>query len=59
MTRFERYGFLRVLTAGLAAWIVIALHLVVAAIQVVAFGVAGVYGWRRIGDWLHRHRGPQ
>lgn len=56
MTRFERFGFLRVLTAGLFVWLVVDLHLVLVALEVLLAGVAGVVGWRWIGDELRRRR---
>ena len=56
MSRFERYGFVRVALTGLCAVAVIAAHLVVFVLEVAVLGVALVYGWRLLGDWLARSR---
>lgn len=54
MSRFERYGFGRVLVAGLACWTVIDLHLIVVSLEVVALGTAAVFCWRLAGRELRR-----
>jgi hypothetical protein len=55
MTRHERYGFGRVLLAGLFVWAAIALHVVFAMAVFVTTGLVAVFGWRLIGTALRRH----
>lgn len=61
MSRFERFGLLRVVLAGLFIWILVALHLIVAMIVIVATGVVALFGWRLLGatlrDRLERRHG--
>ena len=54
LSRYERYGFFRVALAGLFVWMLIAAHLLVAAVVILATGFAVVFGWRWLGDTLHR-----
>ena len=54
MSRFERFGLGRVALAGLLAWLLLAAHLVLFALEVLALGVVILYGWRWLGATLRR-----
>lgn len=57
-SRFERFGFFRVLVAGVFVVVLIDVRLLVSFLLVLGLGVGVVFWWRLFGDWLHelRHR---
>lgn len=54
MSRFERYGFLRVLLAGLFVWFVVGAHLVLTVAAVVGTGLVVLAAWRWLGAAVRR-----
>ena len=54
MSRHQRFGLVRVLLAGLFIWLLIALHLILAMVVILATGLAALLGWRWLGETLHR-----
>lgn len=53
--RFHRFGFVRVLLAGLFVWLLIMLHAILAMVVILATGLAALFGWRWLGASLRRH----
>lgn len=54
MTRFERFGFVRVLLAGLLLWALILTGQLLAFAIVMVTGLGVLYGWRLCG-WQLRN----
>lgn len=59
MSRHERFGFVRVVAAGLTVWLAFALHVELAALVVVGTGFGCVWAWRWIGATLRRRLEPR
>lgn len=54
MSGHERFGFVRVLLAGVFVLVVVGAHLVVAVLEVLAAGFVAVAAWRWLGATVRR-----
>jgi hypothetical protein len=52
VSRHERFGFGRVVLTGAGVWLLVAVHLLLAMLLVLATGVVVLAGWRWLGAML-------